>query len=393
MLRKVLIYHLIPFTIACLGVFFLLDYSSILGQKKTIIIAGTQTKIRGYDPNLLAGDSAEINYFSSIKNKQQLTLFGSSEFSSTPYCSHYFLPDSLGIKSYGLGHAYHQNLSILCELLAADEYLENSKICIILSLGWFNTKGTNTSAFIEFVRPNLLQKIINNPTIDLKHKQYIGQYINEHKNEISALSNEMKVLESCYLTQQSNFLNKLKNSALEKIQGTQNHELKYETQLSSNQLPFTTIDYAEISTRLQKEFVESITSNSIYVYDEYYNRYLVEEDGKEKHGNVEPFELENNQELNDFRQLIQYLKSKNTDCSFVIQPVNPYYYDHVENYNPLCDTLTSLLEKNNFPYLNLHVSNKEDYEPGILKDVMHLGDYGWMKVNYFLDSLYHEDRN
>jgi len=38
----------------------------------------------------------------------------------------------------------------------------------------------------------------------------------------------------------------------------------------------------------------------------------------------------------------------------------------------------------------MYAPTKEAYDPGVLKDVMHLGDYGWMKINYFLDSLYYE---
>jgi poly-D-alanine transfer protein DltD len=41
----------------------------------------------------------------------------------------------------------------------------------------------------------------------------------------------------------------------------------------------------------------------------------------------------------------------------------------------------------------MHVNTKEDYEPGVLKDVMHLGSYGWMKINMFLEKQYHEEQN
>ena len=43
-----------------------------------------------------------------------------------------------------------------------------------------------------------------------------------------------------------------------------------------------------------------------------------------------------------------------------------------------------------FPSLNMYVPKKEDYQPATLKDVMHLGDYGWMTINEFLMETYHE---
>ena len=95
--------------------------------------------------------------------------------------------------------------------------------------------------------------------------------------------------------------------------------------------------------------------------------------------------------MNDFRMLVKYLKYKNADCSFIFQPLNPYYYPALDSLNKLTDTITNILARNKIPYLNMFVLDRESYEPGTLNDVMHLGDYGWMKINYFLDSLYYEE--
>ena len=36
----------------------------------------------------------------------------------------------------------------------------------------------------------------------------------------------------------------------------------------------------------------------------------------------------------------------------------------------------------------MFVTKKQDYEPGTLNDIMHIGDYGWMRVNEFLVKTY-----
>ena len=88
-----------------------------------------------------------------------------------PYASYNFLPDSLGIPALGIGHAYHQELSILSALLAAGKKVDGSKVCIVLSPGWFYPGGkTIPQAFIEFVRPNFLNSIINDKSIDEKYR-------------------------------------------------------------------------------------------------------------------------------------------------------------------------------------------------------------------------------
>ena len=77
-------------------------------------------------------------------------------------------------------------------------------------------------------------------------------------------------------------------------------------------------------------------------------------------------------------------------ASFIIIPFNPHYYRNTEVFSPLIDSLTSSMKANNFPYLNLYVTDTLSYEPGTLKDIMHIGNYGWMKVNQFIDSIYYK---
>lgn len=391
MLKKVLILHLFPFLAAMVLVGAVLYFLSESPKENKRLIEGVQERTRGVLPNLTEGNQAEIEFISSIKNKQQVTILGSSEFSNSPYCSYNFLADSLGIQAMGLGHAYHQNLSILCELLAADEYVDDSKICIVLSLGWFSTEGTNSSAFLEFVRPNFLTRIIQNNNIDPLYKQHIGKYISNHRSEINGVSKDMKTLENIFKKKTSK-VNSLLSEYIENSFPNNTHNvLSYKTKLTYRKPKKGEGDYLLLSETLQKKFVSEITTNNIYVYDEYYLKHLLDEDGKQRKGSVPNISLTNNNELDDFYLLIKYLKSKTTKSSFIIQPLNPYYYAELEKYNELVETLTNVLDKNNIPYLNMHVATKEDYEPGALKDIMHLGDYGWMKINLFLDSLYNEN--
>ena len=42
------------------------------------------------------------------------------------------------------------------------------------------------------------------------------------------------------------------------------------------------------------------------------------------------------------------------------------------------------IHQNNFTYFDMFVSDSKKYDPGVLTDIMHLGDYGWMKINEFL---------
>ena len=392
MLKKFLIYHLIPFSISLfLIVIIVISISFSNSIEKHVVIEGQQIKTKGWYSRI-EGNEAELNYISSIKNKNQITVFGSSEFSDSPYCPYNFLPDSLGLQTMGVGHAFHQSLSILCELLAVDKDVDSSKICIILSPGWFATEGTNTSAFIEFVRPNFLTQIINNKNISSIYKEHIGEYIYNHQSEIDGISNEMEILRDYYLSEQGNLISKsiskIRNH-LKKSYPTKT--IEYKEKLTFLETKIWNGDYHVLSKKLQNEFVSKITTNNIYVYDEYYTTYLLDDNGKERKGNISEVDITNNTELNDFKILVQYLKSKNVNCSFVIQPLNPYCNMGLENNNKLISVITQTLSENNIPYFNMYLTTTDNYEPGTLKDIMHLGDYGWMKINMFLANLYHEN--
>lgn len=394
MLKKAILFHLIPILISIL-ISITTTYSvvSLYSKKeKHSSIKGTQQMIKGHYSNLKKGRQAEIDFISSIKNDKQLTIFGSSEFSDSPFCPYNYLPDSLGIQSMGLGHEYHQNLSILCELLATDEYLKNSNICVILSLSWFESKGTNTSAFLEFVRPLFFNKIVQNKNIKLEYKKHIGQYIYKHQNEIEGITNDMGILKDIYLLNSNNLLHKIEakyRRYLRKI--VPSESFSFDLELIYSKPKKQNGDLSLQAKKLQKEFISTTTSNNLFVYDEYYTKYLIDENGKERRGSTSNINLDNNNELNDFFLLVKYLNSKAANCSFVIQPLNPYYYDDLHKYNGLVNIITKVLDKYKIPYLNMHVSKKSNYEPGTLKDIMHLGDYGWIEVNSFLKKIYHEN--
>ena len=398
MLKKLVLTHFLPFALACLFFWIWLVSLNFFHTNKpseTILVEGKQLKISGYYANLGGGDQTELDFMASLMNKEQLTIFGSSEFTDSPYCSYNFLPDSLGLQTLGVGHAFHQSFSILCELLAANKFVEGANICVVISSSWFHTYGTNTEAFIEFVIPRFLDKIATDNTLESKYKIAVGKYIHEHKNEFTNLSNSMLLLvDEYYLSEPTNlnfFKAKLRKMLLKNhgnifpVQSTE-----YLTSLKYIESKTWNTDRKKFLNELQENFISSNTTNSIYVNDQYFLDWVIDENGAETKGEIAEINLEQNQELEDFKLLVDFLTSRSAKCSFIIQPMNPYYYQFTERNIPLVDTLTRIFDENKIPYLNLYANTKADYDPATLKDIMHLGDYGWMKINYFLDSLYNE---
>lgn len=382
-------------TALCLATIFIAASSAYRSQPvyTTRSIEGPHNRIRGVISDFSKGEDSELQVQASLKNPQQITLFGSSEFSDSPYCSYFFLPDTVGISTLGVGRAHHQSLSILCELMAASQDLEGAHLCIIVSPSWFETKGTNSQAFTDFVRPNFMKRIVADTSIPASYKQHVGSYIYHHQLEFSAISKPMGFLMDEYEIAQpfgyhalhgnlSRFLKTI-YAASYSIENIVYKPTQFEPLAPQPWTP----DQPLYLKQLQEKFLESITNNDLFISDTYYDRLIQE--GAPERGRVKIPNLDANEELTDFSLLVQFLALRKADCSFVIQPLNPYYYENLSDHKPLIDSLTAIIQAHHFPCLNLFVYDQSSYEPGVLKDVMHLGDYGWMKINFFLDSLYH----
>jgi len=382
-------FHFIPIVCAfflTVCTLFLFESFEVKAIKNKQLIVGKQLMLRGRNSNFEAGIQSELALAGSLSNPKSITIFGSSELSESTYVPYYFLPDSLHTPTVAFGHAYHQSFSVFCELLAMQKKIKKAKICIMISPGWFDTDGTNIAAFLEFVRPNFLKSIINNDIIPMEFKMEIGKYISSKLNDIEQPSQSILTLNKLYQNKKYLFLNDLVNEL--SASATVN-DVIYSVKLPENTLPkASVINWAVTKKRVQDNFVSAIKANSIFVNDEYYITYLLDSNKVYKHGEASRFSVPENREFSDVKLLIQLLRMYQCEASFVIQPLNPYHYNHLENFNAIIDSITSVIEQNNFPCLNMFVTKKQDYEPGTLKDVMHLGDYGWMRVNEFLVNTY-----
>ncbi len=377
----------------------ILLFLSLLWNNQKAQIAKVETKVisvsddiptDGVIPNYATGDVAELALLSSIARKDQITLMGSSEFSASDFASFQFLPKELNLPTLGFGHAHHQNFSIFCELLAANEYLPQSKLVIFLSPGWFETPGTNSEAFLEFVPPHFLEKIWMDSSISSAYKIEIGRFIAENENNFSGISKPMQSFLNLYRAEVEKSISTQIQLHLEQMfpAWRKTNRYTYAVQSLAPVAIKKNYSFDEMKDSLQKVFLTSCTNNSLFVDSSYFRQHLLQADGSVRRGTVTAIDIQNNREFKDFLLLIDLLQKRKVDCSFVIQGLNPYYYENLSVLNPLIREIVNELEKANFPYLNMFTSTKKEYQPGTLSDVMHLGALGWMKVNEFIYHTY-----
>ncbi len=390
-LKRFILNHFFPIILAVLISYvaiFCFDASLAKPSRELKTVAGQQTMKRGWLANFNSGKQAELELNASLKNKNYITLFGSSELSESVYCPHYFLPDSLNQPVVSFGHAYMQSLSILCELMANQKDIKGSKVCIIVSPGWFTPTGTNIEAFLEFVRPNFLSSIIHNNSIQDHYKLEIGKYINSHIGDIENPSNELLYLKNRVWSSKLKTLESINTKLY-----LNSSKVDYAAQvLETAPIKYQSYNWNATKTRLQRSFRDSTKSNSFFVKDAYYHNFLLDENKKYVKEVTSPIDCNSNRELIEFKLLVNFLKENKCDATFVIQPLNPFHYEDLDNFSETFDVVTQELAKNKFEVLNLFTTETKVFEGGTLNDVMHFGDYGWMKVNEFMYNHYSKQK-
>lgn len=380
-MKKLVWLHLFPLVLALItvGVFYEPLLSLYGLEKKTEIFSSDDLKQeKRFLKNYNQSAENEIQVARSLARKNQLTIFGSSELAGgeRPGLANNFLPDSLGIPVLAIGHGYHELFAIYCELLYFRRFLPQSKIHIVLSPGWFEDgKGTLPQSFLEYVPPHFISHVVNDTLLPAHHLKYLAKsYDENYSTELSGKRLEYKYLEAYNRNIPSN--SEVKKSLFLKHHlmvsddgiGMANSEKKWKKWLSDSKL-------------------NSLKSlNDFFIDSSYFKKYVSDQKGDLKLISVGEIPHKNNSELADLKKILELTKEQNCDISFVMQPLNPYHYYHLNNYQPLMDSIEGLMAEFELTenYLNLFVTTKEEYEPGILTDVMHFSDYGWMKVNQFL---------
>ena len=386
-------YHLLSILTAlflCICCFFIvLKYKLFVKENlKTTIIKGEKNSQQGFLANLLAGDSSEIDFVGSLKEKNGITLLGSSEITGDfQFMPNRFLPQQFGIRVNSYGHAYQQCFAIYTQLLALKKELKDSKICIILSPGWFEQGGTNIEAFLEFARPNFLRKIIKDETISIEDKEYIGAFIEGNYENIENPSKELNFFYNIFKYKDIFLLNSFFQAKSLEIE---NVEYQVKTTVSKK-IPKINYNWDSLIEIYRTKFIHSIKSNKKFIVDSYFLEYIKQKDGSIMTTEFLKRDVSNNQELKDFKKLVQLLKDNNVDASFVLQQLNPFHYKKLSSFDHFAHEIDMTLKKNKFPFLNKFESDKAKFEPAVLNDIMHFGEVGWLEIDKFLLKNYSND--
>lgn len=399
-MKKIILICILPFVLSLFALRFSVFNSSI----NTLI--SKENKANPCPPaSSFINNFQENPWFENIFLHPQIAentiyLLGSSELTeggnAIPYT---FIPKHFkNIQVHGFGHAGNQCLSIFSQLLANSSRLANSKIVFIISPGWFEskpTKGTSSEIFLEYNSENFLNKILeNNNEDDAIFKTYAHKRVADLYSEFNSPNLPLKLMNFEHCNSKSIvhkavfipiiFCDKYLLSEKKKLVSIPKGVCLPSQNENENTIEIILpINWDSLLNYSKQEVLKKVTNNDIGIEDSYYSEFI-----KDKRGKIEPVKESLNTELDDFKMLIRLAKQKQVQASFIISPLNPFYFKNISDIEPTMEIIKNEITTNGFTYLNLLETNPDKYEKAILHDVMHMSDFGWYLANKYIIETY-----
>lgn len=326
-----------------------------------------------------------------MKEDGDLILLGSSELSSEVNQN----PINMFPNNYAdydvsiYGRAYTQSLQHATILSNISNIGENDKVAIVISAQWFeNSTGIDGSNFSVNFSEQQFYEFFKNEKISKENKIYYAKRISELLK-----GSEEYIEERIYsnLYYRDNITSKITLSLLKPYYNLKEYMLKTKDKVQTikllqnldekNEKTVKDIDWDEQYEIAEAEAEEKVTNNDIYVEDSYYDKYLRDTYDSLK-DRWKDIDLVKSKEMEDYKFLLDTFNEIGVKPLVILMPVNGLYYDHLglveEKRTEFYNTVEEIAKDKGFDVVNLQ--NKE-YEKYYLKDVMHLGWKGWLKVD------------
>jgi D-alanine transfer protein len=350
--------------------------------------------LAGYEPTY-----ADEPYLASLlgqclKNGSSLVLFGSSELTTAahPAKPTLFFPNELKVPLLAVGHEGNQSFSIHAQLIAADAPLDQARLAILVSPGWFGgnsaRRGTALEAFLEYQpTPSFYRVYRRLQRRDVQAVPYTD-YLLDHERELTGAQPIVQLM-----TQEA-------GAGVRLLHWFNLPWVRYRADLVADTMlevpklsgkdrgpwsmpQFTPEEWADRYRSGIADQMKLCTNNSLYVNDAYYSTYL-------QHGlkEVHPVPFAENRELRDLASLLDFLEHEKAQPFFIIQPLNPYAYSNLPEMTPTMDSVRNMIAQHGFKFLDMWTDDTARYTPGTLTDVQHLGPLGWYRVDSALTTYF-----
>jgi len=336
-----------------------------------------------------------------------LPIYGSSEFSawSDFHPTALFAGKPTGFTPFLIGRGGSQSLIHVLNVASQSQALRDKKVVVVLSAQWFTPEGISANYFASNLSPLQVYRLLYNSQLDPGTKQQIATRLLQFPDIMKSYP-VLSTLLTSYVHHDDDAksralmlgyssLGRLEMAALELKDAVKSVKLlqPINEKLAGIEGVTTAVKplkpWEELSEQAEKVGKTAVTNNSFGVMDSYYLEYMKENISVSK-GSSRNAKLSTSPEYDDLELLMEVLQQAGAKAMFVIVPVNGLWADYTGF--PLGERQTyyqrvrQMVENKGFQVADF---SGHEYDPYFLKDIMHLGWKGWVKVDEAMDLYFH----
>lgn len=299
----------------------------------------------------------------ALRTGDRLVILGSSELTSNDlrFVPYRYLADELQMPVLAYGHSGFQSLGMQFVLAAlANDLSPASRVVIMLSPGWFDGDGgLSADEFNEHANP-LLPRLLKQP----EGRAELARWLQDKGDARVAWS---MMAEQAYVLRQR--LVDLWAPAYAASAPVQEPE--------GPAAAARVVDWDALAQEAQSAEQILMAGNRYAVRDDFFNKYLrtIPEGGKTAY---QPQPLTGRDELRELTALMALLRQHNVNALFVMQPLHPMVFKDLNRFEPVQREVASLCQRYAMTCMDMYSA---PFEVGMLRDVQHLGELGWLRVN------------
>jgi len=330
------------------------------------------------------------------KKSDNVLVLGSSELSSFNKAIVNY--GNSNFNMYLLGRGYTQCLQSTLALGAIENKVEMEKVVLILSPQWFEgSQEMSSEIFASRFQKNTFNNFIKNSKISYETKQKVIEELKKLEVSDEMELDKINKYENAYLNY--NIIDRIYLSISDSISNTKqkiklidylNEIKKNDIIVSETSVKFEDYNFEELLEKAEEQGIQACTNNIFEIDDNYYNTYVKENEDNRKNSQAN---LNFNKEK-EYEYLEMFLETCNQlgiEPLIVNVPVNGRWYDYIgvskEKRDSYYNKIRSIVEK-----YDAKIADFSDceYEKYFLRDIMHLGWKGWVKVDEEIYKYYYE---
>lgn len=382
------------------GITIILLVLTFIGANKYFDAQVDQTPVsfmRTYLSDRKFGNSYLLRH---LVGENTITVLGSSELSSdeeTPYYPfNCFRSEKLNALRVGRGGC--QSLVHAGIIAAMGEKLEGKKVMLIVSPQWFTKEGIQKEAAAAFISPDIFEEVLRNKEISEESKEAFAKRAlsvlvgsEKTKKTYDALkpiydNYQKKGLKDRILLTAENYKSQwhYKKNMLEELRGKDTSGFK---QVETNpELPTK----EEMLRQAAKRAERKSSNNAYEVQDDYFNEYMKSRLSSLKNSQKD-VDYSDSVEYDDLRLFIKMAKEQDIDLKLISIPLHGKWSDYTgfpkEKRERYYEKIRSLAKEENLELIDY---SDHEYDPYFLKDIMHIGEKGWVYIDEEIQKFHNQ---